>query len=127
MKKALLAAFSSILIFIFLLIFFTLYGRLVRYTEVSNALAQSMQYSISQLQLAEGFPTSEEAWLEDFAHSLAIQIDSNSDLTLHIYEADLHKGILSAEAILTFQNPIGTKSSVTTKKRIILLEEYYEN
>lgn len=126
MKKALQAAFSSILIFIFLLIFFTLYGRLIRYTEVCNALELSMKHSIAQLQLDEGAPSSEEDWINDFVESLAIQINSSSDLTIHIYEANLDKGLLSAEAILTFQNPIGTETSLTTGKRIILLEEYYE-
>lgn len=126
MKKTLQAAFSSILILIFLLIFFTLYGHMVRYTEVCNALELSMKHSITQLQLDEGAPSSEEAWIQDFIQSLAIQINSKSDLTIHIYEANLEKGLLSAEAILTYKNPIGTESSVTTGKRIILLEEYYE-
>ena len=85
-----------------------------------------MKHSIAQLQLDEGAPSSEEDWINDFVESLAVQINSSSDLTIHIYEANLDKGLLSAEAILTFQNPIGTESSVTTGKRIILLEEYYE-
>ncbi len=85
-----------------------------------------MKHSIAQLQFDENTPTSEVNWTADFASSVALQIKSNSDLTLHIYEADLDKGLLSAEAILTFENPIGTKSSVTTGKRIIILEEYNE-
>jgi len=86
-----------------------------------------MKHAIAQLQVDEGAPMSEESWVNDFIQSIAIQIDSSSDLTVHIYEANLNKGLLSAEAILTFKNPIGTESSVTTGKRIILLEEYYEN
>ena len=126
MKKALFAAFSSILIFLFFLIFFTLYGHHVRYTEICNALDLSMKYAISQLQFDEGFPTSKDDWLHDFAQSIAMQINSDSNLTIHIYEANLDKGLLAAEAILSFQNPIGTESSVSTGKRIILLEESYE-
>ena len=83
-----------------------------------------MKHAISQLQFDEGTPVSEENWISDFATSVALQIESNSDLTIHIYEANLEKGILSAEAILTFENPIGTKSSITTGKRIIILEKY---
>ena len=127
MKKALQAAFSSTLIFIFLLIYFTLYGHLVRYTEVCSALELSMKQSLAQLQYVEGTPASKDDWINNFVQSVAAQIESNSDLTIHIYEANLEKKLLSAEAILTFSNPIGTKSSVTTGKRIILLEEYYEN
>lgn len=126
MKKALLAMFSTIFILIFILIFFTLYGHAVRYTEVSNALELSMKQAIAQLQLDEGRPVTEEDWIADFAESVAIQIDSQSELTVHIYEADMEKGLLSAEAILTFHNPVGTVSSVKTGKRTILLEEYYD-
>jgi len=124
MKKALLAMFSSIIILLFLLIFFTLYGYAVRYTEICNALEISMKQSISHLQFEEGVPVSEEEWINAFAESIAIQIESQSNLTVKIYEADMEKGLLSAEAILTFQNPIGTKTSVRTGKRTILLEKY---
>ncbi len=124
MKKALLAAFSSIIIVLFLLIFFTLYGRLIRYNEVTTALELSMKSAITQIQFEKNAPSSEEIWINDFSQSVATQIESKSDLTLHIYEADMQKGLLSAEAILTFQNPIGTESFVTTGKRTILLEEY---
>lgn len=126
MKKALFAAFSTIIILLFLLIFFTLYGRFVRQTEVSNALELSMKNSMEQLLLGNGAPDSEEEWKNRFLTSVAVQIDSQSDLTVHIYEADMEKGILSAEAVLTFPNPIGTTSKVTTGKRTIILEEYYD-
>lgn len=126
MKKALLSMFSTILILIFILIFFTLYGHAVRRTEVCNALELSMKQAMAQLQLDEGHPASEEEWTNAFTQSVAVQIQSQSDLTIHIYEADMEKGLLSAEAILTFRNPIGTESSVSTGKRTIILEEYYD-
>ena len=124
MKKALLAAFSSILILLFLLIFFTLYGWLIRYVEITNALNSSMEHAIAQLQFDEGVPASEDVWINAFAESVAMQINSHSDLEIHIYEADIDKGLLSAEAVLTFLNPIGNETSVTSGKRTILLEEY---
>lgn len=125
MKKALLATFSLTIILLFLLIFFSLYGRILRQTEISNALTLSMKQSIMQLQVDNGQPSSQEEWTNLFAESVASQVKSNSALTLHIYEANLEKGLLSAEAILTFRNPIGTLSSVTTGKQTIILEEYY--
>lgn len=127
MKKALLTTFSFITILIFLLIFFSLYGRAIRHTEITNALHLSMKQAISHLQLDEGGPVSKEQWLSTFSDSIASQIQSKSSLTVHIYEADFEKGLLSAEAILTFRNPIGSYSSVTTGKQTIILEEYYVN
>lgn len=125
MKKALLSAFYCIIILIFTLIFLSLYSRIIRYTEIRNALELSMQQAIAQLQLDENRPSSEEEWLSIFTNSVSSQIQSKSDLEIRIYTADFEKGLLSAEAILTYQNLIGTTSSVSTGKRIILLETYY--
>ena len=84
-----------------------------------------MQQAIAQLQLDENRPSSEEEWLSIFANSVSSQIQSKSDLEIRIYTADFEKGLLSAEAILTYQNLIGSTSSVSTGKRVILLETYY--
>ena len=128
MKKTIFALFNIIAILIFILIFLTLYGKSIRQIEIDNALESSMTYAMELLLFDEGFPMSEEEWKEKFIESLVIQIESNSDLTIHIYEIDLEKGLLSAEAILTFRHPIGTTGTVTTGKRTMILEEYtYEN
>ena len=122
----LFATFTATLFLLFLLIFFTLYGKMVRQTEVNNALALSMQYAMEQLLLGEGKPVSTEDWKNDFVQSVAVQIESESELTVQIYEADLSAGILSAEAVLTFSNPIGNTTTVRTGKRTMILEEYYD-
>lgn len=97
---------------------------MARHIEVQNALELSMKQAIETLQLDEGLPASEEDWINSFVQSVAVQIQSKSNLTVHIYAADMEKGLLSAEAILTFPNLIGTESSVSTGKRIIILEQY---
>ena len=83
-----------------------------------------MQQSIAQLMADEGTPVSEDEWLNTFVSSISSQINSKSDLEILIYTADFEKGLLSAEAILTYKNFIGTTSSVSTGKRLILLETY---
>ncbi len=128
MKKTLLALFNLITILVFILILFTLYGKAIRQVEIDNALESSMKYAMELLLFEEGHPETTEEWEEKFIESLVVQIESNSDLTVHVYEMDLEKGLLSAECILTFRHPIGTTGTVTTGKRTILLEEYiYEN
>ena len=127
MKKALLSTFYMIILLIFIMIFLSLYGRATRYTEIQNALELSMQQAIAQLQIDEGRPTAEEVWINTFVNSVASQIQSNSDLELLIYSADMEKGLLSAEAVLTYPNLIGTTSSVSTGKRVILLETYFDS
>ena len=127
MKKALLSTFYMIILLIFIMIFLSLYGRATRYTVIQNALELSMQQAIAQLQIDEGRPTAEEVWINTFVNSVASQIQSNSDLELLIYSADMEKGLLSAEAVLTYPNLIGTTSSVSTGKRVILLETYFDS
>ena len=124
MKKALLCTFCTIIILLFILIVLSLYSRTIRYTEIRNALELSMQQSIAQLMADEGAPVSEDEWLNTFVSSISSQINSKSDLEILIYTADFEKGLLSAEAILTYKNFIGTTSSVSTGKRLILLETY---
>lgn len=124
MKKALLAVFGSIIILIFLLISFTLFGRNIRQTEVDNALAAAMQSAMEQLLLEEGKPATEEEWKAMFVEAVCVQIESSSELAVHILDADMEKGLLCAEAVLTFRHPIGTTGSVTTGARTIILEEY---
>lgn len=126
MKKAILAAFHIFIILIFICIFFSLYSRAVRYIEIQNALELSMKQALAQLQVDEGLPASNEDWINRFVESVTTQIHSQSDLTVQIYAADMEKGLLSAEAILSYRNLIGTESSVTTGKRIIILEQYYD-
>lgn len=124
MKKTLYALFSMLFILLFLLIIFTLQGHAVRHMELENALELSMKHAMTQLQFDEGAPISEEEWLKTFSESVFSQIESESDLTIHIYAADMDKGLLSAEAILTYPNFIGTTSSVSTGKRTVLIEGF---
>lgn len=124
MKKALLAVFSGTILLLFILITLTLYGRSIRQTELNNALFTAMQSSMNQLLLEEGRPDTEDAWKAMFIESIATQIESTSDLTVHILEADMEKGLLCAQAVLTFRHPIGTTGSVSTDVLTIILDTY---
>ena len=71
----------------------------------------------------ENTPKNEEEWIIMFLQSLTIQIDSTSELTVKILEADMEKGILSVEATLVFGYIFGKTGSVTCY-RTIILENY---
>lgn len=124
MKKAILAVFCVLIIIIFILSTFTLYGRAIRQTEINNAMTLSMESAMDMLLLDEGRPETEEEWEAMFLSSVAVQIESESELKVHIIESDMQKGILSAEGILIFKHPIGTIGSVSSGKMDIILEEY---
>lgn len=106
---------------------FTIHGRNVRQIEVDNALNTSMKSAMEVLLVEEGGPKTQKEWEYMFIQSLAVQIESDSELTVHIgADSDMEKGILTAEAILTFRHPIGTTGTVSTGIRTIILEEYIE-
>ena len=127
MKKMIVAFVSCIIIVILIMTGFTIHGRNVRQIEVDNALNTSMKSAMEVLLVEEGGPKTQKEWEYMFIQSLAVQIESDSELTVHIgADSDMEKGILTAEAILTFRHPIGTTGTVSTGIRTIILEEYIE-
>lgn len=125
MKNMLMAFYAAIIGLLIILIGFTIHGRSIRQVELDNALKSSMEETMVSLLYEEGGPQSEEEWKSMFLQSLAVQINSASDLTVTFLEADMEKGLLSVEATLTWNHPIGTRGSVSCV-RTVLLEEYEE-
>lgn len=123
MKKIMFMMLSIVIVLVMIMTVYTIDGKNIRQTELNNALNSSMESAMSQLTLAEGKPNSNEEWVAMFLESLVIQIDSASDLTVTILEADMEKGVLSVEAVLTFKHPIGSLGSVSAERHAIL-EEY---
>lgn len=125
MKNMLIAFVAALCGVLILLTGFTIHGRSIRQVELDNALKSSLEEAMTSLMYEEGRPQTEEEWKEMFLQSLAIQINSASDLTVTILEADMEKGILSVEATLTWTHPIGTRGSVSNTMTVIM-EEYEE-
>jgi len=125
MKNMLVAFYAAIIALVIILIGFTIHGRSVRQVELDNALKSSMEEAMTMLLYEEGRPQTESEWKASFLQSLAIQINSASDLTVNILKADMEKGLLSVEATLTWKHPIGTDGSVSSSMTVFL-EEYAE-
>lgn len=125
MKNMLTAFIAALCGVVIILIGFTIHGRSTRQVELDNALKSSMEEAMTSLMYEEGGPENEEEWKAAFLQSLAVQINSNSDLTVTFLEADMARGILSVEAVLTWNHPIGTDGSVSSTMTVIL-EKYEE-
>lgn len=123
MKKMMITALCVVVLLVMIMTIYTIDGRNARQTELNNALASSVESAMSQLMLAEGKPSSNEEWVAMFLESLAVQIESASDLSVTILEADMEAGVLSVEAVLTFKHPIGSVGTVSAERHAIL-EEY---
>lgn len=126
MKKVLITVLGIVVVLIFIMTYFTLHGRDIRQTELNNALSTSMNNAMEILLMEEGKPEDEEEWKEMFLQALVLQIDSASDLEVRILDADMEKGLLSVEAVLEFQHPMGGAGSVSCQKTAII-EEYFES
>lgn len=124
MKKIVIAMGGFLSLIIIFLILFTMQGRSIRQTEIDNAVTSGMEKAMSMLMAEDGVkPETDEELIAIFMEALAVQIDSNSALTVNILEADVEKGILSAEGILEFKHPMGTIGAVSCTKTMVL-EQY---
>ena len=123
MKNMLITFIAMLCSVVIILIGFTIYGRSIRQVELDNALKSSMEDAMSSLMYEEGRPQNEREWKAAFLQSLAIQINSASELTVRFIEADMAMGILSVEATLTWMHPIGTVGTVSSNMTVIM-EEY---
>ena len=125
MKNMLIAFIAALCGVVIILIGFTIHGRSTRQVELNNALKSSMEDVMTSLMYEEGVAKNETEWKAEFLQSLAIQINSASNLTVRFLEVDMKKGILSVEAILTWSHPIGTVGTVSSTMTAIM-EEYEE-
>lgn len=125
MKNMLIAFYAAVIAVLIILIGFTIHGRSTRQVELDNALKSSMEDAMTMLMYEDGIPMTEDEWKAAFIQSLAVQINSTSDLTVTFLEADMEKGLLSVEATLSWYHPIGTRGSVSSV-RTAFLEAYEE-
>lgn len=125
MRNMLIAFIAAMIGIVIILTGFTIHGRSIRQVELDNALKSSLEDAMFVLTYEEGVPETEEEWKAYFLQSLAVQINSASDLTVEFLEADMEKGILSVEATLNWTHPIGTPGQVSCSMTVIM-EEYEE-
>lgn len=125
MKNMLIAFFASLIGILIILMGFTIHGRSIRQVELENALKSSMEEAMTSLLFEEGGPQTEEEWKAAFLQSMAVQINSASELTVIFLEANMEKGLLSVEATLNWNHPIGTRGSVSSVRTALL--ELYED
>ncbi|MBQ2706290.1 MAG: hypothetical protein IJF60_05675 [Agathobacter sp.] len=123
MKNMLIAFVAALCGVVLVLTGFTIHGRALRQVELNNALKSSMEGAMTILMYEEGRPQTEDEWKLSFLQSLAVQINSNSDLKVKFLKTDMDKGILSVEASLSWNHPIGTRGSISNTMTVIM-EEY---
>lgn len=123
MKNIIMGICSCALLGILILTGYTLHGRGIRQEELENALSAGMENAMERVKQSGMYaPESNEELVALFMQSFLLQIDSNSQVTVSILDADYEKGLLSAEATLTYRHPVGTTGTVSVR-RTVLVEE----
>lgn len=125
MKKMIMATISCVIVLIVIMMGFTIHGRNLKQIELDGALNSSMKRAMEMLLLEDGKPQTEDEWKAMLVSSIAVQLNNAEGLTVKIMEADMKKGILSIEAVLVFQHPIGTAGTVSTGMKTVILEECF--
>lgn len=121
MKNIIIGICSCVFIGILILTIYTLYGRSIRKEELELALANSMRTVMEELQNGdESNIGSKEDLTVLFLENFLTQIDSKSNVRVHILDVDYEKGLLSAEAVAEYTHPIGVKGAVSARKTVIL-------
>lgn len=124
MKNVVIGVCSCALIGILILTVYTLHGRSIRQEELNQALTSGMKNAVERMREETIYTDSDDRELIAlFLQEFLTQINSNSQVTVHILDVDYEKGLLSAEAVLTYLHPIG-KTGAVSSRQTVLVENY---
>lgn len=120
MKQTAFGMVCMMLITLLLMIVMTIYGRNLRQSETNHTLAEAVDTTMSNLMENQAYSIeSKDAFIADLLQSLLVQINSTSDVTVAILEADEKKGILSVEVTENYKHPNGKMGSVSAVRTVI--------
>lgn len=105
----------------------TLQGRTLRDGEAKQALAESVDGALSNLMENNAYPIENgDLFAADLLEALLAQINSTSDVTVSVLEADFVHGILSVEITESYRHPNGSKGTVSACRTVIFDREQKE-
>lgn len=121
MKQMVFGLIAVTMVVLFLTIIITVHGRTLRSSEVSQSLSEAMQTTMNHLLSQNSYSISDtDEFVADFLEAFLMQVNSDSDITVHILEADVQKGLLSVEVVETYTHPNGEKGQVSACRTILL-------
>ena len=112
-------------------IIMTLHGREARSVEIKSQLASVMEETVENLMQKKNYEIKNcELFLADFIEHLSMALDTDSEVILKVWKADMEKGILSVEVEEKYKHINGKTGSVTCSKTVIfdqIVEETVQN
>lgn len=109
-------------------ILFSAADRNSRQTEAENGLRNAIENAVENLSESKKDYTVANAdeYIADFIEQLLLEVDSNSDISIEILEADYEKNLLSVAVTEEFTYINGKKGTITCEKTIIMDEPVQE-
>ena len=121
MKNTIIGIGTTIFFAVIVLVLFIQVGKSHRQTELENGLTTGMESAMKMLSEDTAYaPQSNEEFVADFLQAFLLAIDSSSDVTVNVLDADYQKGLLSVEAVMSYTYPNGNVGSVSSRKTLIL-------
>ncbi len=127
MKNVVMGAMMSIIIALITIIILTTDDRIVRINEDNTALANALDESISAIDTDKYSIADTSQLIADITQGLLMQVESDSDITVNVMDADRDKGIVTIEAVQDFKKPTGKSGQVVATRTIILEEKQPED
>ena len=127
MKNVILGIMMSVIMTLVTVIILTTDDRMVRMNEDSLALANALDESIRVIDTDKYSVSDTSELISDITQGLLMQIESDSDITVNVMDADRDKGIVTVEAVENFKKPMGAAGQVAETRTIILEEKEADN
>ncbi len=104
-----------------LLIVMSVYGRMNYSIELKRNLSSVIEETVENITVNPKYNIENtNEFLADFVEMLSIGIDTESDITIEIFQCDKEKGILSLNIIASYQHPNGKIGKVMCERTVIL-------
>ena len=101
----------------------TMNSRSTRSQELSDALDTALEGTLSTLSKGTYDINNTDEYIADLVSNIAEQIQSDSELTVNILDADIEKGIMTVQVKEEYKHINGKTGAVTASKTVLLEEQ----
>lgn len=101
----------------------TMNSRSTRSQELSDALDTALESTLGTLSKGTYDINNTDEYIADLVSNIAEQIQSDSELTVNILDADIEKGIMTVQVKEEYKHINGKTGAVTASKTVLLEEQ----
>ena len=101
----------------------TMNSRSTRSQELSDALDTALEGTLGTLSKGTYDINNTDEYIADLLSNIAEQIQSDSELTVNILDADIEKGIMTVQVKEEYKHINGKTGAVTASKTVLLEEQ----